>query len=446
MHIRKNARSCAQSSGTPVPIKFSLSITFWFFGLLVLPAAAVAEEVARAEMNTDRITVVEEFPEAKIYIDNTFVSNWVDRGTDLHSGYAEQRGVAYGESTGAPAWQPNIIFDTPVDGLSFSIWATVALAGREDRDADRKVQYRPGGSDIYRDKWHYWVNADGNKYGPSGAQFGSIPGNAAGTLISDLKKNFATVALQLQEGEEITNDQGTYDTADDTEIGIAGFYKEKNGLKRADEMEFRLDHIFQTRKGAVEFGILSLIHPGVEKDGYGEATEFFVSFAPTAIPFMSIGVKTDEDTSDTYTTLAFDPELHFSDDLGLAFHLSSTHASRQKATGLMWSQAGIELRAGGFHIGLHGVYRHDWRFYDEDGFNTSAPLWIAGGSTTADGLVEDPSRSRGMYNAWANAVTEVVVDEALGRQAATDFEYTYTARQKLPRVLYWVSMGYTVEI
>ncbi|MCB1168646.1 MAG: hypothetical protein KDK33_20995, partial [Leptospiraceae bacterium] len=64
---------------------------------------------------------------------------------------------------------------------------------------------------------------------------------------------------------------------------------------------------------------------------------------------------------------------------------------------------------------------------------------LTGASTQFDGLVEDPSKNNGMVNSYINSQVAAVLDPA------GTIQYTYTPRQKLPRVIYYVSLGYSVS-
>ena len=96
----------------------------------------------------------------------------------------------------------------------------------------------------------------------------------------------------------------------------------------------------------------------------------------------------------------------------------------------------------GFYLELHSAYRPNLRLYDFDSAGDGSnqlPVWLLGESSDADGLVADPSRQYGYVNHYINRQIEAFMQQGIA-------DYTYTPRQKLPRVLYWASFGYSFTL
>jgi len=335
-------------------------------------------------------------PAGGIEVDLTFASNYVFRGDDVYSDYAKQKGKSYGGNSGTWSFQPSITFSTPVKGLTFNIWGAFAMAGRADADTDQRLQSEPGGDNL--------------------APNGNIVGVYTALPVP-------TNAVEL----------------DAYVKGFPNFYKEKNGLGRKDEIDFTLDYSAETKKGNVSFGLINYVNPSTRgKDNFGAITEIYFKYA---LPFFTdltfavySGIATDKYQ---YYNAGYKKEVKLSKAMKLTFGLGVGYMVVDELKGVKDVTASVKLGIGKFTLGFNLVNRPDLRFAEvwagEDSAS-QAPLWMYGASTLSDGLVADPSRNNGLLNDYVNAQ----IGNALG--------VAYTPRQKLPRNLYYVTIGYTQEL
>ena len=149
----------------------------------------------------------EDLPKANVEVTAEFVSNYVFRGADiLGSSLASQKGLKQDGKIQAWAFQPNITFLTPVEGLTFGIWGSFATRNRRDTDSDQVIQQGPGGSEV---EFHPALDL--------------ISGIDATSI------NSTTGAVSMHTPECVDNSNC-----------IPGFYKEQNGLSRSDEIDYSL--------------------------------------------------------------------------------------------------------------------------------------------------------------------------------------------------------------
>lgn len=162
----------------------------------------------------------DELPDVNVDVGLNFVSNYIFRGTDLHANRAVQKGEQYGSHTGEWAFQPTVTFNTP-SGLFFNIWGSFATAGRKDADTDLRFQTSPGGAALATD-----------------------PGA--------IRSAYSAVTLS----QALTQDKrvGT----------IPGFYKEANGLERADEIDLTIGYSTSTKEGNFGFGLIHYTGPNAD--------------------------------------------------------------------------------------------------------------------------------------------------------------------------------------
>jgi len=382
-------------------------------------------------------------PESSISIDQAIVTNYVWRGADQYPEYARQKGRKLGGHTGALSYQPSITFGPPSTGLSFNIWGNYALEGRRDRDMDRVLQTAPGGEDIWASRYssdidasfrHYDVDADGN---PNGTM--------------DLYDAKVTEARQRVESSGLAGAcTELSETGDCHWLGLPGLYKEPVGTKRKDEIDLTLSYDFETSQGNYSFGMVRYMHPGPFDQETFFLDELFFGYAPAFFPDISLTVWAS--SSQWFTTLAYDPSFSLGGDedgpsIGLL--LATSYRVQTRRQGLSNSDIGVNFSSHGFTIAANATYRHSCAPYDDD-LNTDLPLHWQGGSSDRDCMVQDFSQTDGLLNSWKNNAIQSEIRTALGNALGTgNFlaqHYTYVPRQKIPPVLYWFSVGYSLQI
>ena len=223
-------------------------------------------------------------------------------------------------------------------------------------------------------------------------------------------------------------------TGNNTCIGKT--YKEENGLKRYDELDFTIDYSKETRKGTIGFGIVTYVSPQTNgKNDYGSITEMYVKYAMPVLPELTLAAYTNIDASDKYQyyNLGYGKELEISKNLAVGLAIGVGYQVQDQLQGWKDVTGGITFSIGKFSLGINAAHRPDMRFYDTD-TNTTIPLWLQGGSNARDGQVADPASINGPINSYVNDA----ISQAVG--------FEYTPRKKLPQNIYWVNAGYTIEI
>lgn len=345
----------------------------------------------------------DELPDVNVDVGLNFVSNYIFRGGDFHANRALQKGESYGSHTGEWAFQPTITFNTP-SGLFFNIWGSFATAGRKDQDTDQSFQTAPGGSALPSD-----------------------PASIAAAYSS------VTLADLLTQDKRVGS--------------VPGFYKEANGLERADEIDLTIGYSTSTKEGNIGFGIIHYTGPNADtKSAFPQTTEVYFTYAPPFLTELTLAYYTDTEAFNdaNYYNLSYGSSLDLSDDLSMSYKVAAGYGVVDRLQGWQDVTGTIGFSFSGFSVGFNYVYRPDLRFFDADnstGFNETAPAWLVGGSTRRDGEVADPARTTGPVNALINNTIQGLFDTALGAGA-----YTYTPRQKLPRTLWFVNVGYSFSI
>lgn len=360
----------------------------------------------------------DELPDVNVDVGLNFVSNYIFRGTDMHANRAVQKSEQYGSHTGEWAFQPTVQFNTP-SGWFFNIWGSFATAGRSDVDTDYRFQTSPGGAALS-------TSPD--------------PGF--------IRSQYAAVTLQ----QALTQDW---------RVGaVPGFYKEANGLQRADEIDLTLGHSVSTKKGNIGFGLIHYTGANANfKAGFPQTTEVYISYAPPFLTDLTIsafqdvgnnsltaaGARQSSEFDDaSYYNIAYGSGVELSEDLKLTYKVAAGYGMVNRIQGWQDVTGTVGVTFSGFSVGFNYVYRPDLRFFDLDAIsstNTNSPAWLNGNSTKGDGLVGDPSQTNGAVNAYINSQIQGIIDQGIGAGV-----YTYTPRQKLPRTLWFVNVGYSFSI
>lgn len=387
-----------------------ITILSLLLALLSSPLYAQGEELATevAESAGD-----EELPDASIDVDLAFVSNYVFRGDDLFVNRANQKGESFGSHTGEVAFQPSVTFNTPVEGLYFNIWGSFAMFGRDDVDTDQLVQTAPGGTDVL---------AGAGLGEPQAANIVNAAGGSPDAI--------ATAAL----------------TTNKETGGLPGYYAETNGLKRLDELDFTIGYAADTKIGSMGFGVVVYTFPYISNGQTltGGTEEFFVSYALPFLPELSLSTYVDVTSSVMYHNLAFGSGIEIADGISLDYGAGVGYGNgylAKRVQGIQDVSGSIGVSLYGFSIAYNIAYRPNLEFFDTDSGNLDSANWLNGGSSAGDGLVADPARTTGPVNSFVNST--INTNLAANPQTAG---YTYTPRQKLPKTLWWISVGYSFSI
>lgn len=370
-------------------------------------------------------------PKATITVDSQFVSNYVFRGADMFANRAVQNSEQYGAHTGAWAFQPSITYNTPIEGLFFNAWFSYAMQGRGDVDTDQVLQTAPGGTDI----------------------------GSGVTLRTALDNNVVAGTAQ-------------------SSLNAPGFYKEANGLRRLDELDLTIGYDKVTSIGRLIFGTVAytLNNPTRGSGGIIQAepyygNEIYVGYGLKAFPDLTLTVYDDMRVGNMYGKIAYSSSMKLGEALELKYGIGAGYGTKQlyatqsvavaacaatpcaaqtvTITAPSQSIQGWQdvtgnvavAHSSGFVVGLNVAYRPDLRFVDSDtAGNPHRPLWVDGGSTVSDGLVADPSKNNGYVNSLINARLQTALN------GAGNANFRYTPRQNLPRYVYWINVGYKVDL
>ncbi|MEQ9363823.1 MAG: hypothetical protein RIF32_06255 [Leptospirales bacterium] len=335
----------------------------------------------------------DELPDASIDVDLAFVSNYVFRGTDLYTNRAQQEKKAVGEHTGALSFQPSININTPVEGLYFNLWGNFAMEGRSDQDVDQRLQTGPDTTAV-------------------------TPGAAQTTYST------ATVGDYLGQNAEA----GT----------LPGYYNELNGLDRLDELDLTIGYGADTKVGTIGFGFVSYQQPNTKAKAGFALNEVFVSYALPFLTDLSLSLYSDIASSNQYYNLGYGSGVDIADGISLDYGVGVGYGVKADLKGIQDVTGSVGVTLYGFSVAYNFSVRPDLRFHDGDAAGGASAQWINGGSTNADGLTEDFSQKYGV-----NEVIKSTVQSAL---EVGNSNFVYTPRSKIPRMVWWVSAGYSFSI
>lgn len=406
-------------------------ITYTLVSFLLLSVSSIAAQEQPPERVgalqdpawEEVLKIEDDKPILTVELDNTFVSNYVDRGEDMFANYAVQKHVPYGSTTGAWVYTPTLLFKFPQVGLFFEIFGSFALAGRNDRDVDGIFQTGPGGDDLL-------AGVEGGISEQVTAIQNSMIPETQGTLKLLCDYIATAGGAPLPDECAAPSDWGS--------LNVPKLYKEEVGLKRLDKLILTFGYETETRAGNIGFGLTSdaPINPiGKEPP----ATEIFFNYAPPFFTDLTAEVLLDISSSDVYYHLQYEHEISIGGKFAIIPGVGAGYLVSEHIQGWRDVTASLSFTIGGFTIGFHAAHRPNLRFFDEDEHDRGLPVWLDGGSNQTDGLVTDPSRIYGPVNALVNSTIEGILQ--IGNP-----NFTYTPRQKLPRNLYWMSAGYTVEL
>ena len=351
--------------------------------------------------------------EPSIDVDATVVSDYVFRGVDLFENKFRQDGEKITGLNVAPAFQPSVNFNLD-NGFYFNVWTSFALTGREDVDTDGLYQTGPASSTT-----------------------------TSASLLEAAITNSSTKIDAVTAAATPTNPisalaGGSYQAP--------GLYNETNGLRRLDEVDLTLGYSVDSKLGTMSGGIINYVLPNTLKGvtGVDQYQEVFVGFEPAALPGLGITYYAEMNggtaQGGTYTYIGYGYDIEVNDNFTVGLSTGAGYATANGYQGWKNVDAGVSFGFGNFSLGINAAYRPNFEFLEfSDTAGKNAPTWLTGASTQFDGLVEDPSKNNGMVNSYINSQVAAVLDPA------GTIQYTYTPRQKLPRVIYYVSLGYSVS-
>ncbi len=362
---------------------------------------------------------------ASIQIDLNFVSNYVWRGHDFFRNYAIQNQRSFGSHTGTWAFQPSITWNTPVSGLYANLFSSTALNGRQDKDIDQRIQKNPSTNFI-----------------------------AGRTSLLDYFFDPTIDLLTDIYGEfPITNrvSDFIYNPDSSTTTGIPNFYREPVGLKRNDELDITIGYEKDTKIGIIGFGILHYSYANINQVGNPYGTEIFISYALPFLKALKYSIYNDMRIHTIYYNINYSGDYELTKDITSSYSIGAGYYVFNQVQGISDITLNYTIsHSSGFNIGFNVVYRPDLKIQDyyfgSGDFITGEvniaklPIDINGESTIYDGKVADPSKSLGAVNEYINNLLSTNISNTLG------IPYTYTPRQKLPRYLWWISIGYSITI
>jgi hypothetical protein len=361
-------------------------------------------------------------PKSKVTVDMgaDFVSNYVWRGDDMLKGYAEQRNKKYGSTSGAWAFQPTATVNLPVEGLYLNLWGSFAMEGREDKDSDHRLQMGQGGDNLLISNGYISRN---------GVDFSTVtsPWSLYNGVLDDADKAAGVDPSTLQ-GAQLLAFLNKY--------GRPGYYKEKNGTKRADETDYTIGYSTSSNYGDFDIGIVSYVLANSVGKANGVANEIFVGYALPFFTDLKFSVHSDMATANQYYMLAYEKSAEVAKNVEVFGGISSGYAVRDSLQGVQDVTYKLGFTAYGVKVSVNDSYRPDLKLHDPDTNDRHLPYYLAGLSTSGDGMVADPSKSSGLVNDLVNSEMSAALSGGYPG-------YKYTPMQKIPRHLAWVSVGYS---
>ncbi len=361
----------------------------------------------------------EEEEKSKVTVDAgvDFVSNYVWRGGDMFTMYAEQKNKSYGNASGAWAMQPSATINMPVEGLYVGFWGSFAMQGRNDVDSDKRFQLAPGGSDLFIDNGYITKDAVDfsnltsvwNLYAAADSDFFlNDPANMQGKAVLDYLQNY----------------------------GTPNYHKEANGLKRLDEVDISLGYATSSNFGEFDVGLVSYVAANPVAKNW-VSNELYVIYALPFFTDLSFAMYTDIATASQYYQVAYEKAFELSEGMEVFGGIGAGYGVKDQLQGLQDVTGQVGFSAHGFSISYNLAYRPDTRFFDPDDHQT-LPLDLYGISSKTDGLVADPRYNTGIANQLFQSGMSAEIQKAIPG-------YSYTPLQKIPRTLEWVAIGYSTS-
>ena len=332
-------------------------------------------------------------PKTTIIFVNSLMTKASFRGIDLHTLLTPRNDKSWNGKEVNPVYHPALVILPPVSGLELTMLGLFAINNRSDRDFDRRWQTAPAGANLIVDSL------------------------VSGTAIPTFTLGVDSVAT----------------------ISQVGFHKENNGLQRLDLGLIGISYTQRTDYGRFKYGAheVALLNPA-DKAAFPSFVEFYAEYSPWFLEELALAAYFETFTHSQYYTLTYENALEITKSFQLKGKLLAAYNVQNTKTGLAHIDGRIGAHYGGFGFGVNASYRYDVRFFDLD-VNSHGPQWLDGLSTNGDGLVADPARSGGFLNDYLNAHIQNFL-----KTTGANANYVYTPRQKMPRVLYWLDLSYTM--
>lgn len=240
---------------------------------------------------------------------------------------------------------------------------------------------------------------------------------------------------------------GTHPNVAIANLPFYNFYKDENGLYRRDQVDLTIGYERETRIGVLGGGIIASnrsaprgkSNPFADSGANYQATEMYVSYALPFFTDLKFTWYGDVVNSDQRLEAEIGHEFELAEATSLSVSAVTGYAYRSGIHGWQDADLGADLSLSGFLLGVHWVYRPTLAFFDEDTDLTTNMIQFDGLSNRRDGLVSDPRRV-GLEADYINATASGVVRQQTGNSI-----YTYTPRQKLPKWLSYVKLGYAMS-
>lgn len=366
---------------------------------------------------------------ATVDVDSQIVSDYIWRGHNLLSNYNVQRQKAEGMTSGAWAFQPTVKINTPVDGLSFTIFGSFALVGRKDVDVDNRIQTSPGGA---------FIGPGTSIYDPA---FTSVGGASILASMPGVSQGVAAYA------------------------NAPTFYKEPVGLQRNDEIDLTIGYEKDARVGVIGFGLIHYSYsnsagkgnPFLGCSGVASGSsarvncgtgyfsnEVYFSYAFPFFKDLKFSLYSEMVGSSQYYNATYAHSWQVSKSLAVDTSLGAGYYVFPQLQGMSDVTAKLGINYSGFKVAVNGAYRPNARIQDYNfGFGDSVtrlPLTLNGGSTAYDGQSIDYSKMYGPANEYMRAWMSSQITNSL------NIPFTYTPRQRVAPVVVWLNFGYTFTI
>ncbi len=366
-------------------------------------------------------TLAQEKQDASIDINLGIVSNYIWRGSDLLRNYALLNQIPYSSFINAWAFQPSITWNTPVEGLFINLFGSFAIVDRKDIDIDKRLQQSPGDPFI-----------------AGRTTFFDYLLNPSLDIIADINSALPTTG-NIIDYQNVPN-----------------FYKEKTGLQRNDELDITIGYEKETSKGIIGFGILQYSYANHLRknsvnltDVYG--SEVYISYAFPELTALKFTIYYDVLLFTNYYQISYSGEYELTQSLNSSYNISTGYYVLNNVQGVSDVTLNYTLsHNSGVYLGINIAYRPDIKIQEwywgsgdavtAEAFNTKLPIELNGSSNIYDGLVADPSKNLGPVNEHINKLISSQISSLLG------IPYTYTPRQKLPKYVWWLSLGYSISL
>lgn len=366
-----------------------------------------------------------------ISISHEFVSDFIWRGNSYGGNYMSRRNnEKYKETTEYYAYQPNLRVQSP-SGLYFELWGNMALKSRSDKDSDlRALQAYPGGPAIDPDYYFKRIESGNLSDGST-------------SIFYDPGKNVysATCGDQSVPTDCLVNPSHLRN------------HKEKNGMWRTDGMFTTFGYEMPGGKfGNFTFGTWWYFES--DKNSRYSWNEYFIWWSLPILqdilsPQLQFYTQSSQDGNagaDGGNYIALTASHTFFE--GNFFQIvpstnvgyKSPNNNTDRKSGFNDITTSLKFLFGDFFFSLNHAHRPDIALHDNDSsFYTSIENSNAYSNLSSyDGKTVDPSKLFGFKNELVyNTISELNIDSLYKEYLARSYQY-----QKIPRNLFWISVGF----